>query len=38
MFLSQARIWISNVICCCLFMFNGLGGEVVVRFADIGFV
>ena len=35
--LSQSRTWISNAKCCGLFrLFNGLTGELVVRFVDIG--
>ena len=34
--LSQARTWISNVICHGLFMFSELRQEVFVRFVDIG--
>ena len=33
MCLSQARTWISNIICCCLFYVQW---EVIVRFVDIG--
>jgi len=36
LFLSQARTWISNVICHCLFMFIELRWEVFFRFVDIG--
>ena len=35
--LSQARIWISNVICCDLyFKFNEFSWEVIVCFVDTG--
>jgi hypothetical protein len=36
--LSQARTWISNVICCCspFFAFSELRWEVIVCFVNIG--
>ena len=33
--LSQARIWISNSICPCLFMFSVLRWELIFRCVDI---
>ena len=36
MTMLKTKIWISNVICHCLFMFNDLRLEVIVRFVDIG--
>ena len=34
--LSQARTWISNIICRVFFMFSELRGEVIVRLVNIG--
>jgi hypothetical protein len=35
LYFLQARVWISNIICRGLFMFNNLRWEVIVRFVDI---
>jgi hypothetical protein len=35
-YMSQARRWISSILCHCLFMFNDLRDEVIVRSVDIG--